>query len=259
MNKELTSIQVSVEYRDKLKEHCDKLGCNMNRFVEKLIENDIMKTNQKEDIQKENSDVFLPLLTPMTFLSGTKDDILLYIQSKIAGRVNFLDNIPEDALSTDLYELNSDPIEEQITNTINAGSPILSIIVGARVMVYPGCNCVNQFLRMPTFFITDFLEVKTTEMSHKIDPVVLTQMVDKKLSDLKFVNKLRRAVGREPLTDENKCGEYPKDITQMSDKELSNSLFVKKMKIMAGIEKAPSDGKTLPRIKNQRTSHNKCE
>lgn len=185
MNNELTSIQVSVKHRDKLKKHCDQLGCNMNRFVENLIEDNVMKATQN------NSDEYDPLLKPLTFLAGTKDEILLYIFSKITGLIAAEDNVPADATSTDIYELRSDPIEEQIIDTIRNGSPILSIIVCG--MNFNANSHKHQAIRMSPFFVTDFLEIKTEIDMAEISPSKLKKAQEsfgKILESPEFIRKL---------------------------------------------------------------------
>jgi hypothetical protein len=166
MKNKLTSIQVSVDHRDKLKKYCDDSGHNMNKFVENLIDGNVVE-NKNE-------------LKTIKFKCGTKEEILRYLRTKTNGDTYVQrekTNINDPSLyiakeSQDLLQEEHPRIEEglledttalfedQIDNSIGAGSPICSVSMWKTFKAEGHRKWHSDILVRETFFITNFSELK---------------------------------------------------------------------------------------------------
>jgi hypothetical protein len=173
MNKELTSIQVSVKHRDKLKEYCDQNGCNMNRVVEKLIEDNIMKANG---------------LKTITVPSGTKQEIVEYLRKTTNNRIaSFTDT---DGLNEgDLCEMKKKSFEQQIDW---AGGPLVRISMWkARVVD----STISLGIVAETFFVTDYFEAVAESQENTPSRKKLEQWLNSLENNPDSVDRLKRMVG----------------------------------------------------------------
>ena len=190
MKNKLTSIQVSVAHRNKLKKHCDEHGVSMNKFVGKII---------MEKTRTQDGD-----LKWTTLQSGTKAEIIAYSRKKTKGIVReYPLPFKENSFSENekkhkqyvgtFYERSGNSFENQIDQAIVNGSPIVCIefIV---IREYGAERISERFLIEDFNHIRDELVLKTID--HNQDQKKLfSQWMNEELKNPEFSERLRVMAG----------------------------------------------------------------
>jgi hypothetical protein len=178
----LTSIQVSVKHRNELKKYCDKNGYNMNKFVEKLLEDNIMKNDG---------------LNTITFKSGTKEEIIQYLKNKTGNKFSFA-HTPPNAKNGELFEMNDKLFVDQINNYIDS-NPIVNISMWEVIQNDKKEPMPIMSVKYETFFITDFSELRVINFINNIDndnkKIFEKWLFEEIESNPKFINKIKILAG----------------------------------------------------------------